>query len=142
MRATMLLADWAEAINGKLYIQGGGWSRTAVPQGMPFTFSVAVKLDVEWTEANERQHLRISLLTQDGEPYLPDGAHPVVLETDIEVGRPPGLAHGTPLDVPFAFQFKDLPLSPGRYEVQIACNDVVLTSAAFDALALPPVLAP
>lgn len=40
---------------------------------------------------------------------------PVVVDTHIEAGRPPGLAQGTKLDFPFAFRFTNLDLHKGRY---------------------------
>ena len=35
----LILANWAETINGMLYIQGGGWDRIlAPPKGQPINF--------------------------------------------------------------------------------------------------------
>ena len=30
MKLTLILADWAQVINGKLYVMGGGWDVRAV----------------------------------------------------------------------------------------------------------------
>jgi len=116
VRATMLLADHAVVAEGKLYISGGGWSVTS--PGAPS--AIAVKLDVPWDRTNERLHLRLRLIGQDGEQVTvqgPEGQHPVEITAEAEVGRPPGLAHGADIDFPLAFQIGPLPLQPGqRYQ--------------------------
>jgi hypothetical protein len=116
VRATLLLADHAVVAEGKLYISGGGWSVTS--PGAPS--AIAVKLDVPWDRTNERLQLRLRLLGQDGEQVVvpgAEGAQPVEITAEAEVGRPPGLAHGADIDFPLAFQIGPLPLAPGqRYQ--------------------------
>lgn len=114
MRVTMLLADAAEAVNGKLYILGGGWSITG-PEPMPS--ALALKIDVPWTEANRRHSLVLSLRNADGLPVLlptPDGERPLEIKGDFEVGRPPGISAGTPLDATLAISIGPLPLPAGQ----------------------------
>lgn len=120
MKLTMLLADFAEAINGKLYIMGGGWSITGPD---PNPSAVAIKIEVPWDEANKRHSLELALLNSDGQPVtVPTpigdqlGDQPVVLRGDFEVGRPPGLKPGTPLDMALALNIGPLPLkADSRY---------------------------
>jgi hypothetical protein len=116
MRATLLLADHAVVAEGKLYINGGGWSVTS--PGAPS--AIAVKLDVPWDRTNQRLHLRLRLIGQDGEPVAvpgTEGQQLVEIAAEAEVGRPAGLAHGADIDFPLAFQIGPLPLQPGqRYE--------------------------
>jgi hypothetical protein len=115
VEATILLCDAAEAVNGKLYILGGGWSVTG-PRPVPS--ALAIKLDVPWTEANRKIPVLIELLDADGRPFVvedPQGSlQPVKVGMEIEVGRPPGLAPGTPLDATLAFGIPALPLTPGQ----------------------------
>jgi len=66
MKVTMLLADAAEAMNGKLYILGGGWSITG-PQATPS--AIAIKIDVPWDLANTPHTLRLDLLNEDGRSW-------------------------------------------------------------------------
>ncbi len=109
MRATLLLADHAVVADGKLYINGGGWSVTG--PGAPS--AIAVKLDVPWDRANQRLHLRLRLIGQDGEPVTlpgPQGPQPIEITGDAEIGRPAGLVHGADIDFPLAFQIGPLPL--------------------------------
>ncbi len=110
----MLLADFAEAINGKLYVMGGGWSVTGP---MPTPFAIALKLEVPWNETNRKHRLQIALLDPDFHPVhapTPAGPASVVIGGDFEVGRPVGLLPGTPIDVPLAFNIGPIPLEPGK----------------------------
>ena len=112
MKVTLLLADAAQAVNGKLYILGGGWSITN-PTTDPF--AIALKIDVPWSETNRRHTLVLELIDEDGKPAMlptPTGESPLRIESVFEVGRPPGLKQGTSLDVPLAVNFAPLPLKP------------------------------
>ena len=66
-----------------------------------------------------RHTLRLELLDADGNPVTmetEDGEEePIVFFDDLvfEVGRPPGLKPGTPLDFPVAVNSGPLPLAPG-----------------------------
>jgi hypothetical protein len=115
MEATLLLCDAAEAINGKLYILGGGWSITGP---MPVPFALALRIEVPWSEANRKIHAKVELVDADGRPVsVPDqfgNQQSVQIEFDFEVGRPPGLVRGTPLDATAALTIPPLPLSPGN----------------------------
>jgi hypothetical protein len=110
MKLTLLLADFAEAINNKLYIMGGGWS---VIGPDPATFAIAVKLEVPWDETNKRHQLELKLVDADEKPIMvptPVGDKPLEIGGEFEVGRPVGLKPGTPLDVALAFNMGPLPL--------------------------------
>lgn len=110
MRLTLLLADFARAINNKLYIMGGGWSIIG-PDPPPF--AVAVKLEVPWDETNKRHRLDFRFVDADAKPIMvptPVGDKPVEIGGEFEVGRPPGLKPGSPLDVAVAFNIGPLPL--------------------------------
>ncbi len=123
MDATVLLCDWAEAVNGKLYIQGGGWSR--VLAGQPLSLSLAIKLGVPWDEANKRIPIRVSLVTEDGKAVNVDDK-PVVIDGEVEVGRPAGLKRGSVLDAPVVFRIAGLELELGRYiwSIQVGGKDI------------------
>lgn len=118
MKVTLLLADFAEAINGKLYIMGGGWSITAPAPG---PMALAVKIEVPWTEANKKHQLTMELVDDDGQPVVfspEEGAEAggVHVQGDFEVGRPPGLIPGTPIDLAVGLNIGRGPLQPSsRY---------------------------
>ncbi len=109
----MMLADSAQAVGGKLYILGGGWSITG-PQPCPS--AIAALIHVPWTETNRKHAVKVELLDEDYRPVLlptPQGEAPLVIQGDFEVGRPPGIAPGSSIEVPFAFSIPPLPLKPG-----------------------------
>src|SRR5574341_1248165 len=124
MKVTMMLADSAQAVDGKLYILGGGWSLTG-PDAIPS--AIAVKIEIPWDEANKKHSLKLALFDEDGRPVkvpTPTGEIPVELGTDFEVGRPPGLKPGTALDFVFAVNIGPLPLAPdGRYLWRLSIDD-------------------
>jgi len=116
MKVTMLLADFAQAVNGKLYILGGGWSIIGPD---PTPFAIAMKIEVPWDEANRPHRISLTLLNADGQPVTvptPEGVRPIEIQANLEVGRPAGMTPGTPLDSVAAFNFGLMPIPPGgRY---------------------------
>jgi hypothetical protein len=122
-RLTLMLADSAQAVQGKLYVLGGGWTHTG-PQPTPF--AIAAIVNVPWAETNRRHMLKLQLVTSDGKPFLvptPAGEQPLEIKAEFEVGRPPGITPGTPLAMPFAVNLGPLMLTPGRYEWRCSIND-------------------
>jgi hypothetical protein len=126
VKATLLLADFAQVADGKLTVVGGGWSVTG-PEPTPF--AIAILVQVPWDQANVRHTLRLELIDADGHQVTietEDGEEePIVFFDDLvfEVGRPPGLKPGTPLDFPVAVNSGPLPLEPGgRYEWRLSID--------------------
>ena len=130
IKVSMMLADAAQATEGKLYILGGGWSQTGPA---PTPFAIALDVKVPWHLANQKHTFRFELVDSNGSTVVvpgPDGEdRPVVLDAVLEVGRPPGVVPGTPLDSVLAINIPTgLPLSPGaRYEWKLMvdgeCNE-------------------
>ena len=117
MRVTMLLADAAQEVNGKLYILGGGWSVTG-PVLPPM--AIALKLDVPWSDAQRPHEFLLQLVDADGHAVRIEGQDADVRAGgQFEVGRPPGLPAGTDIDFAFAVSVGSLPLRPGRYAWQL-----------------------
>jgi len=120
MKASLLLADAAQVVQGKLYILGGGWSITG-PEPAPS--AIAIKIDVPWDEANRRHRFQLNLLDADGKPVI-IGNQSVSITGEFEAGRPAGLLPGTPLDVTLAINIGPLPIQPGsRYVWRLSIND-------------------
>lgn len=108
-----MLADHAAAAEGKLYINGGGWSVTGP---VPAPSAIAILIQVPWDQTNMHHQLRLELVDADGQPVMvegPEGEQPLFVEAGFEVGRPPGIRPGTPLDVPLALNLGPMPLPPG-----------------------------
>jgi Family of unknown function (DUF6941) len=115
VKVTMMLADAAQEVGGKLYILGGGWSVTGPA---PTPMAIALKLEVPWDRTNVRHALLLELLDEDGSAVLvqDEKGEQVALQVtgEFEAGRPPGLKPGTPIDSALAVGFGPLPLEPGR----------------------------
>ena len=91
MKVTIMLADAAQAVSGKLYVLGGGWSVTGPS---PTAYAIALKVEVPWDETNKRHTLVLRLLDEDG--------------------RPAGVLPGSPIDMPVVVNIGPMPLPPGR----------------------------
>ena len=114
MKLTLILADWAQVINGKLYVMGGGWTETGPA---PTPSALAALIEVSWDETNRKHPVKFELVDSDGQPVMvvaPTGAQPVVVATEFEVGRPPGVNPGTSFNLPMALNFGPLLLPPGK----------------------------
>ena len=123
MRVTMLLADAAQEVQGKLYILGGGWSVTG-PDVPPM--ALAIKLDVPWSDANASHGFELALVDTDGRAVKvddgtdgTDGTREVRIGGNFEVGRPPGLPPGSDIDCAFTVNVGAIPLAGGRYAWQL-----------------------
>ena len=119
----MLLADYAVVADGKLTVVGGGWSQTG-PE--PASFGIALLIQVPWDQANTVHSFSVELLDSDGAPVVVESEEeeeqPVAFGGEFEVGRPPGIKPGTPLDFPVAVNSTPMPLEPGRYEWRLTID--------------------
>ncbi len=123
VKVTILLADAAQAAEGKLFVLGGGWSITGPD---PSPMALAVKIEVPWDQANQQHSCRLELLDSDGQPVeveAENGEQPIFIEAGFEVGRPVGVKPGTPIDLPLAINIPPFPLEPGnRYEWRLSID--------------------
>lgn len=141
MDAVLLLCDHAEAVNGKLYINGGGWNLLFTP-GVPVpNISLAILIEVPWTETNVRHRLRADLLTTDGDVVEVQG-NAISLAGEFEIGRPPGIKPGTSLNTPMAMNLGGLVLDAGHYEWRLFINDDPVARRPFTVTAPPGAIAP
>jgi hypothetical protein len=111
----LLLADHAEAHNGKLTIVGGGWTehrrQVADAKRPPVThLGIGVGVLVPWTQTNRAFQLVVRLEDEDG------GVHANV-EGKLEVGRPAGLPQGSDQRAVFALNVNTVFPGPGGYRV-------------------------
>lgn len=136
MDVTLLLCDSAEAVNGKLYIMGGGWNILHAP-GTPVRIGLGILVAVPWDETNVRRQMRIELLTEDGEQVVIQGQE-VAATTEFEIGRPGGLKPGSTLNAPFAINFDGVMLAPGGYEFVVKLDDALAARRPFQVVRPPP----
>lgn len=92
----LILADRAEAINGKLYLMGGGWDGVGVANiDEPVAFSVALAVLVPWHATNQDHMLTLSLQDADSKELMR-------VQAGFRTGRPPILEEGADQRVMFA----------------------------------------
>lgn len=120
MEVVMLLCDYAEALNGKLYITGGGWTQYRGKDAI--ACSVAVSLSVPWTQTNQKHSLALELQTEDRETVSDPDGNAVRIEGEFEVGRPPGAVPGDPIVNTLAFRFQGLTIPSGGYRFSFSID--------------------
>jgi hypothetical protein len=125
---TVMLCDYAEAVNGKLYIAGGGWSE--LRGSGPADLALALKMGLPWTDADRPVPLEAWLLTEDGHT-VDAGGEQVHFSAEVQASRPPDLPPGTPLDVAVAIRFAGLVLEPGGYRFDISVDGDVAATVPF-----------
>lgn len=110
MAVTMLLADHAVVAEGKLYVNGGGWS--VVDASVP-AYSIALLVLVPWDRAGRPMVLNLRLIDEDGRS-LTDAAtgRPAQISATLGVERPPMQPAGVPLDVPLVVGIPAMTLAP------------------------------
>ena len=134
MKGVLILADSAQAdANGRIHALGAGWTVTSTPTP-PIALTALV--DCPWDQTNVKHKLLVELLDTDGrvvsfqtdEQGNPEPA--VRIETDFEVGRPPGMPKGSPIRQVLAINLTGgLPLTPGeKYEFHLSIDGEHLDS--------------
>ena len=124
LKVSLMLADFAQVVGGKLFINGGGWSIMG-PQPTPFAIVLDVK--VPWHGINVDHTLRLDLLDADGQPVeveTPEGPRPLRLDGKFQATPAPSVKPGTQIDLPLAFNLPPQPIPPGgRYEWRLTIDD-------------------
>ena len=126
----LMLADWAETINGKLYIQGGGWDRKVVVPGQPMEFAIVASIVIPWNATNRPHGFSIAIESEDGTPVAPP------LSGSTTVGRPPNARPGQAFRTQVAVKVGGVKLPAlGTYRIVMTLNGDITRSAAFYAVA-------
>lgn len=133
LEATMLLCDWAEALQGKLYLMGGGWTQLTM-NSPTVAMTLAITIAVPWDRTNMKLPLVVQLLTEDGELVSKEDGSPVRIDGEIEAGRPPGSKPGTSFVSPLAIRVGGFALTPGSYSWRLSVSDEELAHASFTAV--------
>jgi hypothetical protein len=95
---TLLLADYAESVNGKLYVSGGGFANLFMSSfERPGRFYYGALLSVPWNDTNRLLPIEGQVESVDGEKVEASG-----FRGQLEFGRPAGVTPGTPLVIAFA----------------------------------------
>jgi Family of unknown function (DUF6941) len=119
----LMVANHAEAINGLLYVSGGGWTEhwrgpvSAEGQFPPSHLGIGLTMLTPWLEANRRFQVRILV-----EPE--DGGDPIVsVEGEMESGRPAGLPEGSDLRTAVALNAEVAYPQAGGYRLVAQVGD-------------------
>lgn len=128
--STFLLADHAEAVNGKLYVVGGAWNRIST-SSFPAThnhLSVAAVIHVPWEVTDQSHSIELRLVDADGAPIIPEPVNGT-----FEAGRPPGMRPGDEQLVVLVFDFEGLRFErPGTYEFHLLVDGAETGLIRFD----------
>lgn len=121
MRATLILADYAAVMDGKLTVIGGGW-RNCSPDTTPS--AVGVVIHAPWSYESRTIEVLLELMDADGYPFIVGGI-PAQVRATIDVIPEAGEVKGADLNIPFACQISPLPLNPDtQYEWRLSLNGV------------------
>lgn len=89
----LIVANHVEAINGLLYLSGGGWTdlhRRIQDGSVPTShFGIGLAVRVPWHETNKKHRYVVEVQADDARQAI------VHVEGDITVGQPPQLARGS-----------------------------------------------
>ena len=122
----LILADWAAAINSKLYIQGGGWDRKLpAPEGQPVNIAVAAGILIPWNQTNQEHQFSLVLETGDG------GTVGLPLTGGFNMGRPAKAQPGQKLRLPFVANIGGKLPGLGPYQVRFTVNNGAAKLVAF-----------
>lgn len=123
----LLLADSAQAVDGKLYVLGGAWNLLRFPDfPASLMVGIAVAIDVDWSETNQRHHLDIHFEDSAGTPMDPR------IGADFEAGRP-GPDAGRELRIVMAVNGPVSIPGPGEYAAVASIGGRELARATFQA---------
>lgn len=129
MKLTLMLADSAQAVQGKLYILGGGWDTTMLDaNGLVPPSALAALIQVPWDLANSTHRATFRLLDADGHVVTVPGGERVEVHNDFEAGRAPGTTPGVDLPIPIVWNLGPRPMAPGRYTWSLTIDDELIWS--------------
>ena len=130
--AFLLLSDYGESLNGKLYLMGGGWQTlrfVALPS--EYQFAISLGIDVPWDETNRRHALALRVEGPDGRPL----GEPFSL--DFEAGRPPGSLEGQDQRIVLSLQARFRFEAFGQHAVVAEVNGDELALSRFYVVEIP-----
>ena len=122
----LILADWAESINGKLYVQGGGWDRKLLPpEGQPISFAIAAGILVPWHLTNQPHKFSLSIETGDGTPIGQ------AIEGAFNMGRPVNSTPGQKFRASLVARIDTKISGLGAYRIGLLMNNDVARYVTF-----------
>ena len=128
----LIVADYAEAVGGELYMMGGGWQQLGVRE-FPHQrmVAIAIGVSVPWSQTNQRHSLVTTIIDDDA-----PSAALVKIEGAFEAGRPVGLRAGASQRSVAAFNVPLRVERPGRLTVAVDLDGQRAKSTGFDVVAV------
>jgi len=126
----VILADFAQAVQGKLSLIGGGWNlhhTNQYPSLLPFGLGIGIL--VPWSEANRKHDFTFLIKGSEGPEVVRGGGQ-------FEVGREAGIPAGMTLRVTVGLSGQLQIPQPGTYEVIVTAADAE-KRITFEALPVP-----
>lgn len=117
----LILANHAEAINGLLYISGGGWTELhrqihggRVP---PSHFGIGISVRIPWNETNQPHTFLLEIQNDDATVQIARA------EGEVNVGRPPQLVPGSVQHAVLAMNVDTVFPAPGGYRLIVTVDE-------------------
>ncbi len=127
--ASIFLCDYAQAVNGKLYIVGGAWDNWR--GHTPISCVIALQLSSAFSEAHKRHTMRVFLRDANGSevrnPLVNDEV--IFSQGEFEFGRPARFPDDHVLSSVVALPFSNLGLRAGTYRWVLQVDDVEVKTA-------------
>lgn len=145
MEIDVMLCNFAEAAENKLYLVGGGVNSSYVGPEPPHVVSLGIGaiIHVPYQSTNHAHTLTIDLIDAEGHPVAPFQPDvelpPVQAKMPFNVGRPPILEVGDEQTIAVAVNFANLPLPRlGIYEFVISLDGAEMRRLPLRVRTLPP----
>jgi hypothetical protein len=117
----LIIANHAEAINGLLYLSGGGWTdlhRIVQDGNAPVShFGVGISVRIPWHETDDSHKFVLDIENEDATAVI---AH---AEVQVKVGRPPQLPRGAVQHAVLAINVDTIFPAQGGYRVIAKIDD-------------------
>jgi Family of unknown function (DUF6941) len=128
----LILTDYSESLNGKIYAMGAGWNMLRFPR-LPheWGFAIALGIDVPWDETNRRHTVRLEIQDPDGEPLGDE------FSLDVETGRPPGSVVGQDQRIVLSVQTRTTFTTAGPHAVVIRVGEEEVGRSRFYVVEMP-----
>ena len=151
MQVNIMMADFAEVHQNKLFITGAGINLMMVAPVEPqvINFGIGLTVAVPWTATNQNHHLKIALVDSDEHVVplfrvppgmvMPEGQQEGVITANFNVGRSASMEVGEDSIMPLAFQFPNLLIPhPGTYKITVDIDGSEVGCARFRVVAAQP----
>ncbi len=126
----LILADHVEAVNGKLYMIGGGLEHIGVGDFQsPISLGLAVGISVPWSATNREHQVSVTVQNADAVPLA-------ALDGQFNVGRPPTIEVGASQRTIIAAKIPVTLSAEGAYVVMGKVNGRPGPRVTFQAVAL------